>query len=536
MKKQKSTKTYADTGNILLKQLKKHVEDSYYLDVLYYIFRNALIKENFNLGDYEMIALNGRFFGQTMDIAFSPIYNSVLKSLSLILSIRAIMLDKDYINDCYNDKLLFYEIENGFLSWKSHRAIMECLDDDDFYQVYNMIVDYKDGYSISEESIEDFKSITIKPEYRNADKYCRAKANDPEYKGQSVIKNNAFLYSDFDKYVVPEDIEYVGDTAFAYCNNLHTLEFTNKVMFGYFPVVECQMLKQIIVPTEYLDYYKKELPFYADIIFDREISDKKEANNQLSIEETTKTQSIEDDAIEHVYIDIPSADPYTEIEIPVQEEEPNVAEEEERNPIDVKTLQRVFDKVASSYKFFWMMAIISLAKEKQQLALSFDDITIRMAAMAWPIVFEDDIDLGSGDIMKNHLENVVKKTSLIKGATSNVVENYLKQHYSSQGVDKILSPLMKNVPYRFLSPWIKYTNDAEVIEKSCAKNFNGLYAIHSKYIVLDEEWWDYINANYNEICDFAMRSFIAYAKKYNNDIKLVKLMTTGWQLIKGKKE
>ena len=115
------------------------------------------------------------------------------------------------------------------------------------------------------------------------------------------------------------------------------------------------------------------------------------------------------------------------------------------------------------------------------------------------------------------------------------MENYLKQHYSSQGVDKILSPLMKNVPYRFLSPWIKYTTDAEVIEKSCAKSFNGLYAIHSKHIVLDEEWWDYIDAHYLEICDFAMRSFIAYAKKYNNDMKLVKLMTTGWSLIKQKK-
>ena len=152
--------------------------------------------------------------------------------------------------------------------------------------------------------------------------------------------------------------------------------------------------------------------------------------------------------------------------------------------------------------------------------------------MAWPIVFEDDIDLGHSDIMKSYLEGVAKKTKLIKAATSNVVENYLKQHYSSQGVDKILAPLMKNVPYRFLSPWIKYTTDAEVIEKSCAKSFNGLYAIHSKYIVLDEEWWEYIDAHYLEVSDFAMRSFIAYAKKYNNDMKLVKLMTTGWQLIK----
>ena len=91
---------------------------------------------------------------------------------------------------------------------------------------------------------------------------------------------------------------------------------------------------------------------------------------------------------------------------------------------------------------------------------------------------------------------------------------------------------MKNVPYRFLSPWIKYTTDEEVIEKSCSKSFNGLYAIYSKYIVLDEEWWDYINEQYWDVCDFSLRSFVTYLKKYNSDIKLVKLMTTGWSFVK----
>ena len=178
------------------------------------------------------------------------------------------------------------------------------------------------------------------------------------------------------------------------------------------------------------------------------------------------------------------------------------------------------------------MAIISLAKENNHLSIAFNDITIRMAALAWPIVFENDIDLGSSDMMRKYLEEVIKKTKLIKGASSKVVEAYLMQHYSSQGVDKVLAPLMKNVPYRFLSPWIQYTTDAEVIEKSCAKSFNGLYAIHSNFIVFDEEWWEYIDAHYQEVCDFVMRSFIAYAKKYNNDMKLVKFMTSGWQLIK----
>lgn len=84
------------------------------------------------------------------------------------------------------------------------------------------------------------------------------------------------------------------------------------------------------------------------------------------------------------------------------------------------------------------------------------------------------------------------------------------------------------------TPWVQYTTDNEVIDKSCSKNFNGLYAIQSNHIILDEEWWDYIEAHYIEICDFAMRSFIEYAKKYNNDMKLVKLMTTGWQMLRNK--
>jgi hypothetical protein len=366
-------------------------------------------------------------------------------------------------------------------------------------------------------------------------------SNDPNYSGQSVIKNNEYLYGEFEIFEIPKEVEYIGNTAFSYCDNLKEICFEGKVLFGKLPIIECPHLSRIKVPTDLVDYYKKSLPYYCNIITDKDkienpSAEPKEESIKEPKEAVESYQSNEVESnIEHVYVNIPSAEPYTEVEVSVQETQAPATKEEERQPIDEEILLKVFDKVASSYKFFWLMAIISLVKEKHHLALSFDDITIRMAAMAWPIVFEDDLDLGSGDIMKNHLENVVKHTKLIKGATSNVVENYLKQHYSSQGVDRILSPLMKNVPYRFLSPWIKYTTDAEVIEKSCAKSFNGLYAIHSKYIVLDEEWWDYINAHYLEVCDFALRSFIAYAKKYNNDMKLVKLMTTGWQLIKKKR-
>ena len=80
-----------------------------------------------------------------------------------------------------------------------------------------------------------------------------------------------------------------------------------------------------------------------------------------------------------------------------------------------------------------------------------------MAAMAWPMVFNYTIKLGKYDMMSKYLSEIFKTTSLDKTSSSQFVEKYLSNHYLPYGIKDILSPLLKNVPYRFLSPWIKYT-------------------------------------------------------------------------------
>ena len=521
----------------LISFIRNSVEDDYAINVFYNIVKSSFVDNGFSLTSIPSVYIDGRFWGEATNISLRAKYNKTPNHvLALLLSIRLLMLNPELIKFCNDDKLIVASRTDESFQWIEFMAcILDNWDDEDIKMLYSMLENYYFDEEFTEEEKEEFRGSIEIPEYRNEKAYYKGLARTTSGVANGVIGNNSFLEAEFRKYVVTKDVEYVGDTAFSYCKNLETLEFEGKTMFGTFPIVECNNLKQIVVPNGFQSYYIECLPYYEGIISEKQdcgcIPQKEEVSNNVE----PRKEPVESE-IEHVYVDIPSAEPYTEIEVPVQEGQIVVVEEEEKRSIDVTKLYTVFDKVASSYKFFWMMAIISLAKEKHHLTLSFDDITIRMAAMAWPIVFEDNIDLGHSDIMKSYLEGVAKKTKLINTATSNVVENHLKQHYTSQGVDKILSPLMKNVPYRFLSPWIKYTTDAEVIEKTCAKSFNGLYAIHSKYIVLDEEWWEYIDAHYLEICDFAMRSFIAYAKKYNNDMKLVKLMTTGWQLIKGKKD
>lgn len=519
MAKTKSTKTFAETNNRLFQLIKNNITDSYFLEVLYYHIRKALSKKDFNLADVEILRISGKYMGYDIVVNLNGNFSNVIRSLNIALSLRAFMLDSSYLKTVYDDKLLFGTIDSYFLSWESHRAIMEQMCDEDFSIIYEMIVKYLENRIIPQELKDAFNERTIDPGYHHLRDFCEKLSGRDDYHGRTVIKNNAFLYDEMEEFVVNQTVDYVGNTAFAYCNNLKEITFENKVLFGKFPIIECPNLKKIKVPTDLLDYYKECLPYYCNIITDGD-------------EEMEKLQ-VNKPEMEVVYVDVNSTGPYTEIELEAEQiEEPDdKIQEEDKEPIDYSKLKKVYEKMASSYKFFWMMAIISLAKENNYLSISFKDITIRMAAMAWSIVFDNDIDLGNTDMMKKYLEGVVKNTKLIEGASSKVVEEYLHQHYASQGVDKILAPLLKNVPYRFLSPWIKYTTDEDVIAKSCEKNYKGLYALHSDFIVLDEEWWDYIDAHYQEVCEFSMDSFIEYAKKYNNGIKLLKLMTTGWPLI-----
>ena len=157
-----------------------------------------------------------------------------------------------------------------------------------------------------------------------------------------------------------------------------------------------------------------------------------------------------------------------------------------------------------------------------------------MAAMAWPMVFNYTIKLGKYDMMSKYLSEIFKTTSLDKTSSSQFVEKYLSNHYLPYGIKDILSPLLKNVPYRFLSPWIKYTSDEDVIGRSNRFDFSGPYSLTKNGIVLKEDWWDYIQKNYQDICDFTKQSFVEYIKSYNDNIKLMPFMNNAFSFIDNK--
>lgn len=215
----------------------------------------------------------------------------------------------------------------------------------------------------------------------------------------------------------------------------------------------------------------------------------------------------------------------------IKDEEEVVEIKKPHVAIDPIKLDKIFDKKSTTYKYFWFLAIISLAKEKKSLTISYKDIVIRMAAMAWPIVFDYEIDFGTGDMIPKYLNDIIKQSPLTKNIPSKVVEAYLNVYYESEGIGKILEPLLKNVPYRFLSPWIPYTTDDEIIEKSNSGDYACLYALCDDHLILNEEWWEYIKKHYSSICSSAERSFITYLKQKSKHNNFTKFMAVGWSMV-----
>ena len=457
MKGKRSTRMYVDYENKFLKLIKANADNSYFLEVLYYNVRRALSARDFNLQGYEGFSINGRFFGYKQEIIFTSIFNTTLKSLGLALSIRAIMLNKEYLQNCYDNRLLFYDLDTQIISWNSHLAIMECINDDDFKEIYEMVLTYKKLYQITDEQKEVFVSHTIRPEYKNFDVYLKKLACDPDYKGKSVIKENEYLCSDIENFVIPEDIDFIGNTAFAYCKNLRTLTFTRKVLFGYFPIIECNNLKRIIVPNELLDYYKEELPYYKDIIVDKD-----------------QEASISPDILKHV-----------------------------------------FEKKSTSYKFFWFWAILDIAYKRKKTSISYMHILAKMVAIAWKYVNYDGYSLGKSDQLSKYMDILKDKLYLQNNSKEKEVEERILEYYKIMNLVLVIGPLLKNVPYRFLSPWIPFTTNDDVIEKSNEPNATCLYALKDDYILINPQWFDYLCSNYEDIVNFINRELNTYLK-FNN--------------------
>ena len=179
---------------------------------------------------------------------------------------------------------------------------------------------------------------------------------------------------------------------------------------------------------------------------------------------------------------------------------------------DTDKLRHAFDKKATSYKYFWFLAILNIYNENRKASILFKDILIVMVTIAWKYVFVENCEFPKLDQLPNYLSKIQGKSYLDRYAKESRVKETVRAHYQEWNWNTLLMPLLNNVPYRFLSPWIPFTNNEEIIAKSNETESRCPYSIAKNHITINPLWSDYIVENYDKISLFIEKELRFYLK------------------------
>ena len=124
--------------------------------------------------------------------------------------------------------------------------------------------------------------------------------------------------------------------------------------------------------------------------------------------------------------------------------------------LSTKNLSRVFSNTTATYKFYWFQAILQTYNEEGARCMNVWDLVIRMVANAWFPVHYFHLSFGSMDSLHKIVTDLQWITNLPMDASKKDIMELLADHFDNKDVKDLLFILTRNVPYRFLSPWINY--------------------------------------------------------------------------------
>lgn len=179
---------------------------------------------------------------------------------------------------------------------------------------------------------------------------------------------------------------------------------------------------------------------------------------------------------------------------------------------DIDKLWHVFDYKATSYKYFWFFSIMQLYKENGNATIDHKLILARMISNAWKYVLSEKAKFPESDQLPNYIDKVMARYILDASSDRKKIEGQILYYYDRSYSESFLSPLLKNVPYRFLSPWIPFTNNDAVIAKSNEKDAVCPYSLHEDYIEINPRWSSYLINNYDKIVEFIEKELRVYLK------------------------
>lgn len=203
--------------------------------------------------------------------------------------------------------------------------------------------------------------------------------------------------------------------------------------------------------------------------------------------------------------------------------------------LPISRLSAIFSDTTNSYKFYWFLSILNFIEKPDfpliRPVISIQSLCSEMMSQVWyPLEFFK-LSFGTQDSFTKLSQKMKLLKSERKELSDKSFEEELK-HYSSEERKKIDSliyqTLKKNVPFRFLAPFLKNSISATegTFEKQIArlsnehfgKDMKPVYRLGENSIELDPDWTAYFLENSQIIRGFIYWHLLKFLQKRNENV------------------
>jgi len=183
-------------------------------------------------------------------------------------------------------------------------------------------------------------------------------------------------------------------------------------------------------------------------------------------------------------------------------------------------LARVFDNTVATYKFYWFEAILDLFITTGKTRFDIWDIQVEMVVNSWHPVCYFHLSFGKSESLFRAIHEIQHRYDLPVLMGREDLRRWLHENRSK--VYGTIRFLQLNVPYRFLMPWIRATNDLSLVERSQKFENNCPYRIWTRdggmRIELNPLWLDYFRDNYPILKNFIYWNLALFVQGRNPNV------------------
>lgn len=194
----------------------------------------------------------------------------------------------------------------------------------------------------------------------------------------------------------------------------------------------------------------------------------------------------------------------------------NMNEHSIHPPFSTEKLAVAFANTTASYKFYWFLSLLDLCVEEDADCFMANDVFVRMLAKAWAPVRYYHLSLGKMDSFARMMSEVAALKRLRDDSSEADVVKALK---GDPEATRLLRLLDKNVPFRFLHPWLRSSDNAVVAALSVDFTNDCPYSLtrleRGWAVQLHPLWCRYFRRNYGILRDFAQWHLVRFVQNHN---------------------